>query len=213
MIAAALFAAKNLDVGPAGGGRTGALGRLVLFAIVAHFVLGVLMMFGIGLYAPSLATLSLLGLNPAAAFPIMMGACAFLMPVSALGFVRSARIDLRVILGIAIGGIPAVLLAAYVVKSLPLVWLRWAWLWSCSTRRSCCCARPCGRPPSLSPSPQSERSRASSTIRRAVSRSPITTWLAPSRSRCSTSASECARAMIESPALAARARATICPAS
>ena len=71
------------------------------------------------------STLSLLGLNPAAAFPIMMGACAFLMPVSALGFVRSERIDLRVILGIAIGGIPAVLLAAYVVKSLPLVWLRW----------------------------------------------------------------------------------------
>ena len=54
-----------------------------------------------------------------------MGACAFLMPVSALGFVRSERIDLGVILGIAIGGIPAVLLAAFVVKSLPLVWLRW----------------------------------------------------------------------------------------
>jgi uncharacterized membrane protein YfcA len=55
----------------------------------------------------------------------MMGACAFLMPVSAIGFVRTDRIDLRVILGIAIGGIPAVLLAAFVVKSLPLVWLSW----------------------------------------------------------------------------------------
>jgi len=125
LIAAALFAAKNLDVGPAGGDALALSGVWFVFAIVAHFVLGVLMMFGIGLYAPSLATLSLLGLNPAAAFPIMMGACAFLMPVSALGFVRSARIDLRVILAIAIGGIPAVLLAAYVVKSLPLVWLRW----------------------------------------------------------------------------------------
>jgi uncharacterized membrane protein YfcA len=125
LIAAALFALKILQIGPAGGTALSLSGGLLVFAVAAHFVLGVLMMFGIGLYAPSLATLSLLGLNPAAAFPIMMGACAFLMPVSAIGFVRTDRIDLRVILGIAIGGIPAVLLAAFVVKSLPLVWLSW----------------------------------------------------------------------------------------
>ena len=125
LIAAALYAAANLDLMPIGGDALALSGGWFVVAIIAHFVLGVLMMFGIGLYAPSLVTLSLLGLNPAAAFPIMMGACAFLMPISALGFVRSERIDLRVILGIAIGGIPAVLLAAFVVKSLPLVWLRW----------------------------------------------------------------------------------------
>lgn len=125
LIAAALYAAANLDWMPIGGDALALSGSWFVVAIVAHFVLGVLMMFGIGLYAPSLVTLSLLGLSPAAAFPIMMGACAFLMPVSALGFVRSERIDLGVILGIAIGGIPAVLLAAFVVKSLPLVWLRW----------------------------------------------------------------------------------------
>jgi uncharacterized membrane protein YfcA len=125
LIAAALYAAANLDWMPIGGDALALSDSWFVVAVVAHFVLGVLMMFGIGLYAPSLVTLSLLGLNPAAAFPIMMGACAFLMPVSALGFVRSERIDLRVILGIAIGGIPAVLVAAFVVKSLPLVWLRW----------------------------------------------------------------------------------------
>ena len=125
LIAAALYAAANLDWMPIGGDALALSGSWFVVAIVAHFVLGVLIMFGIGLYAPSLVTLSLLGLSPAAAFPIMMGACAFLMPVSALGFVRSERIDLGVILGIAIGGIPAVLLAAFVVKSLPLVWLRW----------------------------------------------------------------------------------------
>ncbi|HEX6833698.1 MAG TPA: TSUP family transporter [Rudaea sp.] len=67
----------------------------------------------------------MLGLNPTAAFPIMMGACAFLMPVSGLRFVRSDRVDLRIVIGLAIGGIPAVLVAAYVVKSLPLTALRW----------------------------------------------------------------------------------------
>ena len=93
--------------------------------MAGHFLMGALMTLGIGLYAPSLILLSLLGLNPTAAFPIMMGACAFLMPVSGLRFVRANRVDLRVVIGLAIGGIPAVLLAALVIKSLPLGAIRW----------------------------------------------------------------------------------------
>src|SRR5262249_15993972 len=70
-------------------------------------------------------TLSLMGLDPKAAFPIMMGACAFLMPVTGLRYARDVRVDLRVVLGLAIGGAPAVLIAAYTVTSLPIVALRW----------------------------------------------------------------------------------------
>lgn len=125
LIAAALYALANLGLLPAGGDALALPQPLFFVAVAAHFVLGALMTFGIGLYAPSLILLSLLGLNPAAAFPVMMGSCAFLMPVSGMRFVRSERIDLRVVLGLAIGGIPAVLLAAYVVKSLPLTSLRW----------------------------------------------------------------------------------------
>jgi uncharacterized membrane protein YfcA len=110
---------------PAGGDALELSQPLFAIAVGVHFLLGALMTFGIGLYAPSLILLSLLGLNPTAAFPIMMGACAFLMPVCGMRFVRSERIDLRVVLGLALGGIPAVLLAAYVVKSLPLTTLRW----------------------------------------------------------------------------------------
>ena len=91
----------------------------------AALVLGALMMIGIGFYGPCMILISLLGMNPIAAFPIMMGACAFLMPVSGLRFVRTDRIDLRIVLGLALGGVPAVLLAAFVVKSLPLQALRW----------------------------------------------------------------------------------------
>lgn len=125
LIAALLYALANLGLLPAGGDALALPQPLFIVAVAAHFVLGALMTFGIGLYAPSLILLSLLGLNPAAAFPVMMGSCAFLMPVSGMRFVRSERIDLRVVLGLAIGGIPAVLLAAYVVKSLPLTSLRW----------------------------------------------------------------------------------------
>lgn len=125
LIAAALYAAANLDLMPGGGEALGLSGPAFWLAICAHLVLGALMTFGIGLYAPSLILLSLMGLNPIAAFPIMMGACGFLMPVASLSFIRSERIDLRVVLGLALGGIPAVLLAAYVVKSLDVEILRW----------------------------------------------------------------------------------------
>lgn len=125
LVAAVLYALTNLDWLPGGGAALALPGPLLGIAIAAHFLLGALMTFGIGLYAPSLILLSLLGLNPVAAFPVMMGACAFLMPVGGMRFVHTERIDLRVVLGLAIGGVPAVLLAAYVVKSLPLATLRW----------------------------------------------------------------------------------------
>lgn len=125
LVAALLYAMANVDLLPAGGEALALNGWLLGVAVVAHFFLGALMSFGIGLYAPSLILLSLLGLNPTAAFPVMMGACAFLMPISATRFIRTERIDLRIVLGLALGGIPAVMLAAFVVKSLPLNALRW----------------------------------------------------------------------------------------
>ena len=125
LIAAALYAVSNLGLMPGGGAALALPPSLFALAVAAYFVLGALMTCGIGLYAPSLIMLSLMGLDPKAAFPVMMGACAFLMPVSGLGFLRSQRIDLRIVLGITLGGIPAVLLAALVVKSLPLAAIRW----------------------------------------------------------------------------------------
>lgn len=126
LVAAALYAMKNLGWIPdADAGLLALAPTQFAIAVAAHFAMGVLMMFGIGLYAPSLIVLSLLGLNPVAAFPIMMGSCAFLMPVASARFVESDRIDLRIVLGLALGGIPAVLLAAFVVKQLDLVTLRW----------------------------------------------------------------------------------------
>lgn len=60
-----------------------------------------------------------------AAFPIMMGSCAFLMPIGGVRFVRMSRYSPRAALGLTLGGVPAVLIAAFIVKSLPLVVLRW----------------------------------------------------------------------------------------
>lgn len=64
-------------------------------------------------------------MNPIAAFPIMTGSSALLMSVASLRFLRAQRLSLPVALGLTIGGIPGVLVAAFLVKSLPLVALRW----------------------------------------------------------------------------------------
>jgi uncharacterized membrane protein YfcA len=125
LCAAALFLAANLHWMPGGGEALGLSGGRLIVAVAANALLGALMMLGVGLYAPCLILVSLLGMSPLAAFPIMMGSCGLLMPIGGARFVRSGRYNLGAALGLALGGIPGVLVAAYIVKSLPIVWLRW----------------------------------------------------------------------------------------
>ena len=110
---------------PPGTPAIGVRGVALLIAVAGNFMLGALMTLGIGLYAPCMILVSFLGMSETTAFPIMMGSCAFLMPVGSLRFIRERCYSLRAALGLAIGGIPGVLLAAYIVKSLPLVTVRW----------------------------------------------------------------------------------------
>ena len=124
-VSALLFLSRNLGWMPEGGDAVGLQGGLLVLATSVNFLLGALMMLGVGLYAPCLILVSLLGMNPLAAFPIMMGACAFLMPIGGVRFIQTNRYSLRSALGLALGGIPGVLAAAFIVKSLPMVWLRW----------------------------------------------------------------------------------------
>ncbi len=124
-VAATLFVLANLKWIPGGGEALALNGGLLAIAVVVNFILGAIMTLGIGLYAPCLILCSLLGMNPVAAFPIMMGSCAFLMPPAGLRFIARDRYSRGASLGLALGGIPAVLIAAYVVRSLPLLWLRW----------------------------------------------------------------------------------------
>jgi len=125
LIAATIFLGGLLNFLPAGGDALALTGAKLALGLVGNFVLGALMTLGIGLYGPCMILVSLLGLTPAAAFPIMMGSCAFLMPVASARFVKSSRFDLRAALGLAIGSIPAVLIAALLVVSLPLDYVKW----------------------------------------------------------------------------------------
>jgi uncharacterized membrane protein YfcA len=125
LAAAVFFTMQNLQLFPGGSNALGVRGPALAAAIGGNFVLGALMSLGIGLYAPCMVLVSLLGMNATTAFPIMMGSCAFLMPVGSMRFIRERAYSLRAALGLAIGGIPGVLIAAYIVKSLNLVTVRW----------------------------------------------------------------------------------------
>jgi uncharacterized membrane protein YfcA len=125
--AAVLFIMSNLRGSQFGlsGSALGLEGTRLAIGIVVSLCLGALMTIGIGLYAPCMIMVSLLGMNPKAAFPIMMASCAFLMPVASLRFIRYDAFSMRAALGLTLGGIPGVLIAAFIVKSLPLDEVRW----------------------------------------------------------------------------------------
>ena len=125
LVAAGLFTLANLNVVAAGGDALKLTGAKLGIGLVGSLALGALMTIGIGFYAPCMILVSFLGMNPLAAFPIMMGACAFLMPISSVKFLDAKSYSVRPALGLALGGIPAVLIAALIVKSLNIVYVRW----------------------------------------------------------------------------------------
>jgi uncharacterized membrane protein YfcA len=125
LAAATLILARLLEFLPKGGDALGLEGSLLVAALVGNFVLGALMTIGIGAYAPIMIMVSLLGMSPKTAFPIMMGSCAFLMPVAGIRFIRANKYDAQAALGLTAAGVPAVLLAAFIVWELPLDVVRW----------------------------------------------------------------------------------------
>ena len=108
-----------------GGESIGLTGGKLALAIGVNFILGAFMTVGIGLYAPCMALVYALGMSPLVAFPIMMGSCAFLMPPASAKFIKEGAYNRKASVSMAIPGIIAVLIAAFLIKSLPLNTLRW----------------------------------------------------------------------------------------
>jgi len=125
LVTATFMFFRNMDWIQGGGDAIGLYGGKLVIASVANFFLGALMTAGIGLYAPCMALVFALGMSPAVAFPIMMGSCAFLMPPASIRFIREGAYNRKAAVAMAIPGVVAVLIAAFIVKSLPLDILRW----------------------------------------------------------------------------------------
>jgi uncharacterized membrane protein YfcA len=115
-----LMLAQQAGLLPRGSEALGLHGGRLAAGLAGNFALGALMTLGIGLYAPCMILVSLLGMNPTAAFPIMMGSCALLMPVAGARFIAKKAYSPSAALGLTLGGLPGVLVAAWIVRALPL---------------------------------------------------------------------------------------------
>ena len=125
LVAAIFYILANLGLMPLGGTASSLPVELMVLAIGANFLFGVLLNFGVGNYAPTLAMFSLMGMDPRLSFPIMAVGAAIAASGASVRHIANGAIDLRIALGIAIGGIPAVLIAAFIVKAMPVEVLRW----------------------------------------------------------------------------------------
>lgn len=126
LLAAGFFyTLTNLGLMPPGGNATSLPTHWAVVAVAVHFLLGVLLSFGVGNYAPTLAMLSLMGMDPRLAFPIMASAASFAGVAAAARSIHVVKLDYRIVLGLTLGAIPAVLIAAFIVKEMPMTMLRW----------------------------------------------------------------------------------------
>lgn len=125
LAAAIAYAMTNLHMFPGGGTASSLPPALTMLAIAANFMFGMLLNYGVGNYAPTLVVLSLMGMDPRLCFPIMAGAAALMGAGAGIRHINTGNLDLRVVVGLTIGGIPAVLIAAYIIIAMPLVLLRW----------------------------------------------------------------------------------------
>ncbi len=124
-LAAIAYGMSNLNLFPGGGTASSLPTALTIIAIAANFVVGILLNYGVGNYAPTLVMLSLMGMDPRLCFPVMAGAAGLMGATAGIRHINTGRIDLRVVIGLTIGGIPAVFVAAYLVVTMPLDVLRW----------------------------------------------------------------------------------------
>ena len=122
---AIIMGCRLLSVGPFGavGTATGLTGIKLVIGIVVNFFLGAFMTIGVGLYAPCMAMIGALGMNIQAAFPVMMGSCAFLMPACGIKFIKEGKYDRKASVLLTVGGVIGVLIAYFLVKSMPMTCL------------------------------------------------------------------------------------------
>ena len=112
---------KELGVGKA----IGLTGIKLIIAVLVNIALGVFQAAGIGMYAPSMALVYLLGMSPEVAFPIMMASSAFALPSASIRYIKDQAYNRKAAITITLSGSIGVLIAAFIVKTLDVYLLTW----------------------------------------------------------------------------------------
>lgn len=110
---------------PAGGAATGLHGWKLLVLALLTFLAGCLNTIGIGSYSIVMVTVYMLGMNPIASYPIMMGASGFSVPLGSSQFVKMGAYSRKISLFTSIFGSLGVLVAVFFVKNLNISVLQW----------------------------------------------------------------------------------------
>lgn len=125
-LAACLLLLKQFDLIPTNyAGSISLTGVKLIIAAIGSVFIGILSAMGIGTYAPFLALSLTLGLGARAVFPIMMSATALGGGFAGIKFIKNGNYDRKATLAMVIVSLFGVVIAAYVVKSLPLHILTW----------------------------------------------------------------------------------------
>jgi uncharacterized membrane protein YfcA len=126
LFVAAIFVAAGLfHLIPSAGTATKLAGFKLVIAAVCLFLFGILNNIGIGSYAPTMVTIYALGLNPGVAFPIMMGASTFAVPIGSMQIIKYGNYSRKITLFAATLGLLGALLGVLFINRLDLSMLQW----------------------------------------------------------------------------------------
>ncbi|WP_425379077.1 TSUP family transporter [Spiroplasma endosymbiont of Polydrusus pterygomalis] len=106
-----LMILMQLNLLPTSGNKTGLSGWQLGLAFILFIIYGGLQAFGIGLYAPALATIALLGMDIKVAFPIMTLASGYAVPIAAYSYYKNNKYQPKTSFGLMLGGALGVVLA------------------------------------------------------------------------------------------------------
>lgn len=127
-VMACTILAGQLKLFPVGGSEMGLHGTKLIIAIVGNFLFGALNALGIGLFAPCMTMVYILGMAPIAAFPIMMGSCALLLPFAGMKYIKEDKHSMKGSVAINIMGPIGVVAAAKLVNGMNVSLLKWVLL-------------------------------------------------------------------------------------
>lgn len=125
IIATLFILGSKFNLIPLGGTASGLSGMKLAIAAICLFIFGALNNIGIGSYPLTMVTIYALGMNPSIAFPIMMGACAFSVPIGSMEFIKYGSYSRKITLYASTFGALGVLMGVYVVKELNIALLQW----------------------------------------------------------------------------------------
>lgn len=115
----------QLGLMPVGGDATGLSGAKLIIAAVLLVIIGALANLGVGPWAPTMATLFMLGITPIVCYPICYALSAFQQPISSIKFIKESSYNRKASMAIMICGCISAFIAFMLTISIPTYALKW----------------------------------------------------------------------------------------